>query len=75
MLKVTPLRGGTRFGKHTKIIPRYIGPFPVNKKINPVAFQLTLPPELSRIHDVFHVSQLKPFYGKIEEHQRISTPI
>ena len=41
--------------------PRYIGPFRVLEKVNPTAFRLELPPELGRIHDVFHVSQLRPF--------------
>lgn len=43
-----------------KLLPKYIGPFPVVEVVNPVAVRLRLPPELERIHDVFHVSLVKP---------------
>ena len=39
--------------------PRYIGPFRILAKRGQVAYQLELPPHLSRVHDVFHVSQLR----------------
>ena len=41
--------------------PRYISPFRILKKIGPVAYQLELPQDLERIHDVFHVSMLKKY--------------
>ncbi|GJX48506.1 putative reverse transcriptase domain-containing protein [Tanacetum coccineum] len=59
MLKVTPWKGVIRFGKRGKLNPRYIGPFQIIEKIGPVAYRLELPQELSRIHDVFHVCNLK----------------
>src|ERR1044072_10003317 len=58
-LRVTPLKGTQRFGIKGKLAPRYIGPFRILAKRGQVAHQLELPPHLSRVHDVFHVSQLR----------------
>jgi hypothetical protein len=58
-LKVSPIRGLKRFNVKGKLAPRYIGPFKVIDRKGVVAYQLELPPQLSAIHDVFHVSQLK----------------
>ena len=58
-LKVSPWKKILRFGKKGKLSPRFIGPYRVLKRIGPVAYQLELPPELDRIHDVFHVSMLR----------------
>jgi hypothetical protein len=41
------------------LAPRLIGPFKILEKRGEVAYQLELPPQLSDVHDVFHVSQLK----------------
>ncbi|GJZ79067.1 putative reverse transcriptase domain-containing protein [Tanacetum coccineum] len=59
LLKVSPWKGMIRFVKRGKLNPRYIGPFKVLKRIGPVAYRLELQYELSGIHDVFHVSNLK----------------
>nr|GEV85381.1 reverse transcriptase domain-containing protein [Tanacetum cinerariifolium] len=48
-----------RFRKQGKLNPRYVGPFKVLKKIGNVAYKLDLPEELSRVHNTFHVSNLK----------------
>jgi Chromo (CHRromatin Organisation MOdifier) domain len=40
-----------------KLLPRFIGPFPITKKIGEVAYQLKLPKNI-RCHNVFHVSLL-----------------
>ena len=50
-----------RFGKRGKLSPRYIGPYEIMRKVGPVAYKLKLPPELSRIHDTFHVSMLRKY--------------
>ncbi|GJV19166.1 hypothetical protein Tco_1368186 [Tanacetum coccineum] len=59
MLKVSPWKGVVRFGKRGKLNPRYVGPFKVLKKVGTVAYKLELPQELSRVHNTFHVSNLK----------------
>ncbi|KAK5838661.1 hypothetical protein PVK06_007396 [Gossypium arboreum] len=60
-LKVSPWKKILRFGKKGKLSPRFIGPYRVLKRVGPVAYQLELPPELDRIHDVFHVSILRHY--------------
>ncbi|GKD78359.1 putative reverse transcriptase domain-containing protein [Tanacetum coccineum] len=62
MLKVSPWKGVVRFGKRGKLNPRYVGPFKVLEKVGTVAYKLELPQELSRVHNTFHVSNLKKFY-------------
>ncbi|WVZ63481.1 hypothetical protein U9M48_013108 [Paspalum notatum var. saurae] len=58
-LKVSPMIGIRRFNMKGKLAPRYIGPFKIMEKKGEVACRLELPPSLSGVHDVFHVSQLK----------------
>ena len=50
-----------RFGKKGKLAPRYIGPFEIRARVGEVAYKLVLPPELSRIHPVFHMSMLRKY--------------
>ncbi|GKE94021.1 hypothetical protein Tco_1578876 [Tanacetum coccineum] len=59
MLKVSPWKGVIRFGKKGKLAPRYVGPFEILERVGPVAYRLRLPKELSGVHDMFHVSNLK----------------
>ena len=57
-LRVMPKRGVVRFGKRGKLSPRYIKPFEVLERIGTVSYWLALPPSLSSVHAVFHVSML-----------------
>ncbi|GJT37716.1 hypothetical protein Tco_0937581 [Tanacetum coccineum] len=59
MLKVSPWKGVIRFGKHGKLNPRYIRLFKILARIGPVAYRLELPQELSSVHNVFHMRNLK----------------
>ena len=58
-LKVSPIRGTRRFQVRGKLAPRYIGPFKILKKAGAVAYHLELPEEMSDVHNMFHISQLK----------------
>ncbi|GJT94931.1 reverse transcriptase domain-containing protein [Tanacetum coccineum] len=49
--------------KEGKLNPRYVGPFKVLKKVGSVAYKLEVPQELSRVHNTFHVSNLKKCYS------------
>ena len=55
-LKVSPWKKVVRFRKKDKLSPRFIGPYEVIEKLGPVAYRLALPPDLEKIHNVFHVS-------------------
>ena len=57
-LKASPWKGILRFGKQGKLSPRYIGSYEIIERVGPLAYRLALPPELSRLHDVFYVSML-----------------
>nr|GFD59366.1 putative reverse transcriptase domain-containing protein [Tanacetum cinerariifolium] len=63
MLTVTPWKGVVHFGKRGKLNPRYVGPFKVLAKDRDVAYKLELHKELSRVHNTFHVSNLKKCYA------------
>ncbi len=56
LLRVSPSKGIKRFGLCGKLSPRFVGPFEILERIGPVAYRLALPPNLERVHNVFHVS-------------------
>jgi hypothetical protein len=66
-LKVSPMRGTRRFKVKGKLAPRYVGPFKIVDRKGEVAYQLELLPQLSDVHDVFHVSQLKKCLQILDE--------
>ncbi|GJU34688.1 putative reverse transcriptase domain-containing protein [Tanacetum coccineum] len=63
MIKVSPWKGVVRFGKRGKLNPRYVGPYKVLAKVEVVAYKLELLQESSRVHNTFHVSNLKKCYA------------
>ena len=74
-LKVMPKRGVVRFGKRGKLSRRFIGPFDILERVGTVSYRLALPPSMSGVPEVFHVSMLWRYtpdpahvvgWGKIE---------
>ncbi|XP_074314283.1 uncharacterized protein LOC141649492 [Silene latifolia] len=61
LLKVSPMRGVMRFGKKGKLSQKFIGPYEILDRVGEVAYRLALPPALDRVHNVFHVSQLRKY--------------
>ena len=70
-LRVAPMKGFLRLGRKDKLSPRLIGPFKIVKWIGLVAYKLTLPPSLSSVHDVFHVSMLRKLYNEPYSHDKL----
>ena len=60
-LKVMPKRGVVRFGKRGRLSPRFIGPFEILERVGTEAYRLALPPSMSGVHEVFHVSMLRRY--------------
>ena len=53
------MRGVQRFGVKKKLAPRYVGPYQIIERKGKVAYKLQLPPDMSAIFNVVHVSQLR----------------
>jgi len=60
-LRVTPVTGVGRALKSKKLTPRFIGPYQISERIGTTTYKVSLPPHLSNLHDVFHVSQLRKY--------------
>lgn len=63
------IRVGTR-----KLLPRYLGPFQVTKRVGSLAYELALPPSMGKTHPVFHVSLLRP-YNAASDQPRPPMPV
>nr|XP_016477906.1 PREDICTED: uncharacterized protein LOC107799321 [Nicotiana tabacum] len=72
-LRVSPMKAVMRFGKTGKLIPRFIGLYEMLDRVGAVAYRLALPPELSFIHPVFHVSMLRKFIS--DSSQVLEAPV
>jgi hypothetical protein len=53
------MKGVRHFGIKGKLAPCYIGPYPIIDKYGKTPYQVELPSKPARVHNVFHVSQLK----------------
>ncbi|PNX89858.1 retrotransposon-related protein [Trifolium pratense] len=60
-LRVIPTTGVGRALKSKKLTPKFIGPYQILKRVGPVAYEIALPPKLSNLYSVFHVSQLRRY--------------
>ena len=73
-VKLSSWRKILRFGKKGKLSPRFIGSYEILERIGLVAYHLALPPELTKLHNVFHVSMLIRTSSTCEEtRDRISS--
>ena len=54
-----PKREVVRFGKRGKLSSRFIEPFEILERIGTIVYRLALPPSMSGVHEVFHVSMLR----------------
>ncbi|XP_070012884.1 uncharacterized protein [Nicotiana sylvestris] len=57
------MKGVMIFGKKSKLSPRFIGPFEILDQVGEVTYRLALPPGLSAVHPVFHVSMFRKYHG------------
>jgi hypothetical protein len=62
---VTQNTGVGRAIKSKKLTPKFIGPYQIIRRVGPVAYQIALPPFLSNIHNVLHVSQLRKYVSDL----------
>ena len=60
-LKISPMNGVKRFGMKEKLASRYIGPYHILDRVKKVSYRLALPPQMSQVHPVFHISLLRKY--------------
>ncbi|XP_017428675.1 uncharacterized protein LOC108336720 [Vigna angularis] len=61
LLRVTPTTGVGRAIRSRKLSPRYLGPYQILRRVGPVAYEITMLPQLANLHSMFHVSQLRKY--------------
>ncbi|KAI0502639.1 hypothetical protein KFK09_017595 [Dendrobium nobile] len=66
-VKVSPMKGVSRFGRVSKLSPRYVGPFEILERIGKFAYRLLLSDQRSDVHNVFHVSSLRKWISDSEK--------
>ena len=71
---ISPTKGIRRFGVRCKLSARYIGPYEIIEKLNPIAYRLDLLVELEHVHNVFKISQLRKYVSD-PNHTIVSDPI
>ncbi|XP_070054271.1 uncharacterized protein [Nicotiana tomentosiformis] len=63
LLRILHMKGVMRFGNKGKLSMMFIRPFEVLERVGEIAYKLALPPRLSRVHLVLHVSMLQKYHG------------
>ena len=71
LLKVSPWKGLTRFGKKGKLSPRFVGPFEILKPDEKVAYELALPPHMQNIHNVFSRVDAQEISSRYQARHRV----
>ncbi|XP_022897458.1 uncharacterized protein LOC111411130 [Olea europaea var. sylvestris] len=61
MEAIDKIRMMIKIAEDRKLKPRFIDPFEILEKVGNVAYRLALSPELSAIHNVFHISMLRKY--------------
>ncbi|GIL63439.1 hypothetical protein Vafri_17486, partial [Volvox africanus] len=56
-----------------KLLPRWVGPYPVVRMVGSVAVELTLPSNMN-IHPTFHVSLIRPYKGPVPVAETTDAP-
>jgi hypothetical protein len=69
-IRIRPNKSTIWFGRGTDLSPRFIGPFRIQEKIEPIAYRLVLPPHLHKTHNVFHVSIL--YHYVVDESHKLN---
>ncbi|WMV45374.1 hypothetical protein MTR67_038759 [Solanum verrucosum] len=58
-LKVSTMKGVMRLVRRGNLVPQYIGPYRISKRVGNVSYELERSQELAAVHPTFHISMLK----------------